>query len=168
MLFRFVEFRPNSSPGLRPPSPRGRAWVVQMRTPREGCDRDVMNAKNRTVQGGQCGCRYFCWRKIDIFPDGNSIYRFAIRYDLNPLSPHRAYRAFTHIEGEAYIENPGGFISIILRSPWGSCSASSRSRGTSPAGRARPSSGAARRSWQDRRSRWRCRRGGGRRSHRGR
>ena len=52
--------------------------------------------------------RYFCWRKIDIFPGGNSIYRVAIRYDINPLSPRRAYRVVTHIEGEAYIENPLG------------------------------------------------------------
>ena len=51
-------------------------------------------------------CRYFCWCKIDIFPGGNSIYRSAIRYDINPLSPRRVYRAFTHIEGQAYIENP--------------------------------------------------------------
>ena len=32
----------------------------------------------------------------------------ATRYDINPFSPRRAYRVGTHIEREAYIENPVG------------------------------------------------------------
>ena len=49
---------------------------------------------------------------IDIFAAAKSIYGLrpfdiaALRYDLNPLSPRRAYRVTTHIERFAYIENP--------------------------------------------------------------
>ena len=51
---------------------------------------------------------------VDIFADAKSIYPpcgfdiFAsqIRYDLNPLSPRRAYRVLAHIERYAHIENP--------------------------------------------------------------
>ena len=51
--------------------------------------------------------RYFCWRKIDISAWADSIYLLTqIRYDINPLSPRRAYRVDTHIERFAYIENP--------------------------------------------------------------
>ena len=51
---------------------------------------------------------------VDIFAVANSIYELCsfdialLRYDINPLSPRRAYRVVTHIERIAYIENPKG------------------------------------------------------------